>query len=310
MKVMVTGGAGFIGSHLCARLVEDGHSVICVDNLATGSITNLEGIDKHRFVFVHADVVDMTWRKVDCIYHLACPASPVHYQKNPIETTITSVSGTYNVLKMASKNKARILFTSTSEVYGDPEVHPQREDYFGNVNPIGERSCYDEGKRCAESLCGDFNRLGLADVRVARIFNTYGPKMAADDGRVVSNFITQALNNKPLTIYGKGTQTRSLCYVSDMVDGLIKLMNYKQFEGPVNLGNPNEMTMLKLAGLVLELTNSKSKTKFSGLPSDDPTKRKPDIRKAWKTLGWKPVTNIKTGLEKTIEYFQQECKKA
>ncbi|MBI5529702.1 MAG: SDR family oxidoreductase [Deltaproteobacteria bacterium] len=303
MKILVTGGAGFIGSHLCERLLADGAGVICLDNLYTGSRRSVARLKGRRFKFVKADVTRLPAMKVDRIFHLACPASPVHYQAEPIKTTLTSVVGTHRCLKLAAKNKARILFTSTSEVYGDPEVHPQREDYRGCVNPMGVRSCYDEGKRCAESLCGDFERRGLAEVRVARIFNTYGPRMAPDDGRVVSNFIIQALAGRPLTVYGDGSQTRSFCFVSDMVEGLVRLMDSPEFDGPVNLGNPAEFAVMELAEMVLRLTGSRSKIVRKPLPQDDPCRRRPDISKARRLLGWEPKVSLEEGLRETIEYF-------
>ena len=304
-KILVTGGAGFIGSNLCERLLDENCSVICLDNLFTGKIENIQHLlSNPNFEFVEHDVVDPFSAKVDEIYNLACPASPPHYQYNAIKTIKTSVLGMINMLGLAKRCKARILQASTSEVYGDPKVHPQREDYWGNVNPIGIRSCYDEGKRCAETLMMDYYRQNNVDIRIVRIFNTYGPNMAPDDGRVVSNFILQALKGEDITIYGDGTQTRSFCYVDDLVDGMIKMME-GSFIGPVNLGNPSERTILDFAKLIIELTGSKSKIIYKPLPSDDPTQRKPDITLAKEKLGWEPKVNIEEGLLKTIEYFKE-----
>ena len=304
-RILVTGGAGFIGSHLCGRLLEDGNEVICLDNFFTGSKKNIYPyLGDKNFELVRHDITKEYFAEVDYIYNLACPASPPHYQYNAIKTIKTSVLGMINMLGLAKRCKARILQASTSEVYGDPKVHPQREDYWGNVNPIGIRSCYDEGKRCAETLMMDYYRQNNVDIRIVRIFNTYGPNMAPDDGRVVSNFILQALKGEDITIYGDGTQTRSFCYVDDLVDGMIKMME-GSFIGPVNLGNPSERTILDFAKLIIELTGSKSKIIYKPLPSDDPTQRKPDITLAKEKLGWEPKVNIEEGLLKTIEYFKE-----
>ena len=309
--ILVTGGTGFLGSNLCRRLVKDGDNVICVDNNYTGSLDNiadLMGVSNFRFIEHNViEPLDL-YEKIDQIYNLACPASPRHYQgKAAIFTTKTCVLGALNMLELAKKNKARILQSSTSEVYGEPLVHPQSESYRGNVNPIGIRACYDEGKRCAESLFFDYHREEGVDIRVIRIFNTYGPNMDPNDGRVVSNFIVQALKNKDITMYGDGSQTRSFCYVSDLVDGIIKMMNNEQkFIGPVNLGNPSERTVYNLAELIINLTNSNSKIKFKPLPQDDPLQRKPDISLAKKELNWEPKVDIKEGLLKTIEYFAKK----
>ena len=306
-RILVTGGAGFVGSHLCGRLVEDGHDVLCVDNFFTGSRDNiLDLIDAPHFELMRHDVTFPIYVEVDEIYNLACPASPVHYQYDPVQTTKTSVHGAINMLGLAKRTKAKILQASTSEVYGDPEVHPQTEDYWGNVNPIGPRGCYDEGKRCAETLFFDYHRQYGVNIRVARIFNTYGPRMHPDDGRVVSNFIVQALRGKPLTIYGDGSQTRSFCYVSDLVEGLVRLMDApKEVTGPVNLGNPREMTIRELAEQVIRMTGAKSKLEQKPLPGDDPTQRCPDIGLAKKQLGWEPAVALEEGLEKTIQYFKE-----
>ena len=304
-RILVTGGAGFIGSHLCGRLLKDGNEVICLDNFFTGSKRNIYPyLENKNFELVRHDITKEYFAEVDYIYNLACPASPPHYQYNAIKTIKTSVLGMINMLGLAKRCKARILQASTSEVYGDPKVHPQREDYWGNVNPIGIRSCYDEGKRCAETLMMDYYRQNNVDIRIVRIFNTYGPNMAPDDGRVVSNFILQALKGEDITIYGDGTQTRSFCYVDDLVDGMIKMME-GSFIGPVNLGNPSERTILDFAKLIIELTGSKSKIIYKPLPSDDPTQRKPDITLAKEKLGWEPMVNIEEGLLKTIEYFKE-----
>ena len=304
-RILVTGGAGFIGSHLCGRLLEDGNEVICLDNFFTGSKKNIYPyLENKNFELVRHDITKEYFAEVDYIYNLACPASPPHYQYNAIKTIKTSVLGMINMLGLAKRCKARILQASTSEVYGDPKVHPQRENYWGNVNPIGIRSCYDEGKRCAETLMMDYYRQNNVDIRIVRIFNTYGPNMAPDDGRVVSNFILQALKGEDITIYGDGTQTRSFCYVDDLVDGMIKMME-GSFIGPVNLGNPSERTILDFAKLIIELTNSKSNIIYKPLPSDDPTQRKPDITLAKEKLGWEPKVNIEEGLLKTIEYFKE-----
>ncbi|MBR1477537.1 MAG: SDR family oxidoreductase [Lachnospiraceae bacterium] len=304
-RILVTGGAGFIGSHLCKRLVEEGNDVICLDNFFTGSKGNIEGLlDYHNFELIRHDVTEPILLEVDQIYNLACPASPVHYQYNPVKTIKTSVLGATNMLGLAKRVKARILQASTSEVYGNPAVHPQPEEYWGNVNPIGIRSCYDEGKRVAETLFFDYHRQNDVDIKVIRIFNTYGPNMNQNDGRVVSNFIVQALKGKDITIYGDGTQTRSFCYVDDLVEGMIRMMNSREgFTGPVNLGNPGEFTMLELAEKVISLTGSSSKIIYQPLPQDDPTQRKPVIDLAKKELGWEPTIMLDEGLKRTIEYF-------
>ena len=305
--ILVTGGAGFIGSHLCARLLETGAGVICVDNFYTGSKDNILGLLDHpHFEVMRHDVTFPLYVEVDEIYNLACPASPVHYQYDPVQTTKTSVHGAINMLGLAKRTGAKILQASTSEVYGDPEVHPQTEDYRGRVNPIGPRGCYDEGKRCAETLFFDYYRQHALNIRVARIFNTYGPNMHPSDGRVVSNFIVQALQGQDLTLYGDGGQTRSFCYVDDLADGLIRLMNAPDaVTGPVNLGNPNEFTILELAELVIEMTGAKSKIVKMPLPQDDPMQRCPDISLAKKELGWQPTIQLRDGLAKTIAYFQR-----
>lgn len=305
-RILVTGGAGFIGSHLCARLVNEGNDVLCIDNFFTGSKSNIEPLlDKHNFELIRHDVTKELLVEVDQIYNLACPASPVHYQYNPVKTMKTSVMGAINMLGLAKRVKARILQASTSEVYGNPNVHPQPEEYWGNVNPVGIRSCYDEGKRAAETLFFDYRRQNNVDIKVIRIFNTYGPNMNANDGRVVSNFIVQALKGEDITIYGDGTQTRSFCYVDDLVDGMIRMMNSRDgFTGPVNLGNPQEFTMLALAEKVIKFTGSKSKIVYQPLPQDDPTQRKPVIDLAKKELDWEPKISLDEGLAKTIEYFR------
>ena len=310
-RILITGGAGFIGSHLCERLLNEGNEVICLDNFFTGSKENIRHLlDNNRFELVRHDVTKEYYAEVDQIYNMACPASPPHYQYNPIKTIKTSVLGVTNMLGLAKRCRATILQASTSEVYGNPLVHPQTEDYWGNVNPIGIRSCYDEGKRCAETLMMDYHRQNNVDTRIIRIFNTYGPNMDPNDGRVVSNFIVQALQNKDITMYGDGTQTRSFCYVSDLVDGIVKMMNNEQkFIGPVNLGNPSERTVYDLAELIIKLTNSNSKIKFAPLPQDDPLQRKPDISLAKKELCWEPKVDIEEGLLKTIEYFAKKIKK-
>jgi UDP-glucuronate decarboxylase len=303
-KIAVTGGAGFIGSHLCERLLNEGNEVICIDNFFTGSKQNIVHlINNPYFEVIRHDVEESILLEVDEIYNLACPASPIHYQFDPVKTIKTSVMGAINMLDIAKRCKAKILQASTSEVYGDPQIHPQPEEYRGNVNPIGVRACYDEGKRCAESLFFDYHREYGVDIRVVRIFNTYGPNMAINDGRVVSNFIIQALQNKDITIYGDGSQSRSFCYVDDLVDGMIKMMN-STHTGPINLGNPDEFTMLELANIIISLTNSKSKIVFKPLPQDDPKQRQPDISKAKKYLNWQPNIKLKDGLIKTIEYFK------
>lgn len=303
--VLVTGGAGFIGSHLCERLLDLGHEVICVDNCYTGNKRNIYHLLKHpRFEFMRHDVTFALYVEVSQIYNLACPASPIHYQRDPVQTTKTSVHGAINMLGLAKRVGARILQASTSEIYGDPDVHPQTEDYHGNVNPIGPRSCYDVGKRCAETLCFDYNRQHDVDIKVARIFNTYGPKMHMQDGRVVSNFIVQTLSNEPITIYGKGNQTRSFCFVSDLVEGLIKLMNSPHdFHGPVNLGNPNEVSILELAKKLATLCGKEEQLIFQDLPEDDPKRRKPDISLAKDKLNWAPGVTLEDGLQQTVDYF-------
>lgn len=308
-RILVTGGAGFIGSHLCERLLREGNEVICLDNYFTGSKSNIVHLLKSPyFELIRHDITHPYYVEVDEIYNLACPASPIHYQYNPIKTIKTSVMGSINMLGLAKRIKAKILQASTSEVYGDPEVHPQPENYWGNVNPIGVRSCYDEGKRCAESLFLNYHRQNNVNIRVVRIFNTYGPRMHPNDGRVVSNFIVQALKNDPITIFGDGTQTRSFQYVDDLLEGMIRMMNTSDnFTGPVNLGNPNEFSMLELANEVLSITGSKSKIVFHPLPEDDPTQRKPDISLAKEKLsGWEPVVQLEDGLKKTIAYFEDK----
>lgn len=307
MRILITGGAGFIGSHLCERLVNEKNDVVCLDNYFTGSKDNIRHLmDDHHFEVVRHDVVEPILLEVDQIYNLACPASPVHYQYNPVKTIKTSVMGMINMLGMAKRVKARILQASTSEVYGDPNVHPQTEDYWGHVNPIGIRSCYDEGKRTAETLCYDYKRQNKVEIRVARIFNTYGPRMALDDGRVVSNLIVQALRKQPLTIYGDGSQTRSFCFVDDLVEGLIRLMNSDYNDTPVNLGNPHEVTILELANIVNEMAGEKQPIMHKPLPQDDPTRRCPDITLAKRVLNWLPTTHLKDGLEKTLKYFTEK----
>jgi UDP-glucuronate decarboxylase len=304
-RVLVTGGAGFLGSFLCERLLGEGHEVVCVDNFFTGSRRNVSHLlDDRSFEIIRHDVTFPLYIEVDEIYNLACPASPVHYQFDPVQTTKTSVHGAINMLGLAKRVRAKILQASTSEVYGDPEVHPQTEDYWGRVNPIGLRSCYDEGKRCAETLFFDYWRQHRLRIKVARIFNTYGPRMRPDDGRVISNFIVQALQNQPITVYGNGQQSRSFCYVNDLIDGLVRLMQTADdVTGPINLGNPVEFTMLELANLVIELTGSRSKIKFLPLPADDPRQRQPDIGCALRELNWKPRIALRDGLAKTIAYF-------
>lgn len=309
-RILITGGAGFIGSHLSEKLLNDGNDVICLDNFFTGSKNNIRHLIGHnRFELVRHDVILEYLAEVDQIYNLACPASPIHYQYNPIKTVKTSVMGIINMLGLAKRCKATILQASTSEVYGDPHIHPQVESYWGNVNPIGIRSCYDEGKRCAETLMMDYHRQNNVDIRIARIFNTYGPRMAVNDGRVVSNFIVQALKNEPITVYGDGSQTRAFCYVSDMVEALIRLMNNNDnFIGPVNLGNPHEFTILNFAELIIKLTNSNSEIIFKELPKDDPIQREPDISLAKEKLNWEPTVGIEDGLKATIEYFENILK--
>ena len=304
-RVLVTGGAGFVGSHLCEMLLQQGHDVLCVDNFYTSSRRGiLHLLDNKRFELIRHDVTFPLYVEVDQIYNLACPASPVHYQRDPVQTTKTSVHGAINMLGLAKRLRARILQASTSEVYGDPSQHPQTEEYWGNVNPVGIRSCYDEGKRCAETLFFDYYRQHELRIKVARIFNTYGPRMHPNDGRVVSNFVVQALRGHDITIFGDGQQTRSFCYVSDLVDGLMRLMNSEDgVTGPINLGNPAEFTMRELAEIVVELTGSSSKIAFRPLPSDDPRQRQPDITKAREILGWEPKVALRDGLKTTIEFF-------
>ena len=304
-KILVTGGAGFIGSHLCARLLRQSDAVLCVDNFSTGFRRNIEPLLDHPdFELLRHDMVQPVYAEVDQIYNLACPASPVHYQADPVRTTKTSVLGALNVLEVARRLRIPVLQASTSEVYGDPQVHPQREAYCGNVNPIGPRACYDEGKRCAESLFFDYHRQYRLPIRIVRIFNTYGPNMHPDDGRVVSNFIVQALRGKDITIYGDGSQTRSFCYVDDLVEALLRMMNAERgVTGPVNLGNPGEFTIKELAHLVIELANSSSRIVYRDLPVDDPRQRRPDISKAREVLGWQPTIDLREGLRRTIDYF-------
>ena len=303
-RILVTGGAGFIGSHLCERLLKEGSEVICLDNFFTGRKENIAHLlDNPNFEIIRHDVIEPVLLEVDQIYNLACPASPVHYQYNPVKTIKTNIMGTLNMLGLAKRVRARILQASTSEVYGDPKVHPQTESYWGNANPIGLRACYDEGKRCAESLMFAYHRQNGVDIRVVRIFNTYGPRMLENDGRVVSNFIVQALRNQDITVYGEGSQTRSFCYIDDMVDGFIKMMNHDDLVGPVNLGNPGEFTVLELANMVKRLTSSSSKIVYKPLPQDDPVQRRPDISLAKETLGWRPLIGLEEGLLRSIEYF-------
>lgn len=307
MRILITGGAGFLGSHLSERLLLEGHEVVCMDNFFTGRKSNIEHLlDNPYFELVRHDVVDPFKLEVDQIYNLACPASPVHYQHNPIKTTKTSVMGAINCLGLAKRVNARVFQASTSEVYGDPSVHPQPESYWGNVNTVGIRSCYDEGKRCAETLFFDYHRQNQVDIRVVRIFNTYGPRMLADDGRVVSNFIVQALQGRDITVYGEGHQTRSFCYVDDLIEGFLGLMNQDQVVGPMNIGNPREFTILELAHKVIELTDSKSQLVYRPMPEDDPKQRQPDITQARDVLGWEPKIQLEAGLKKTIEYFAQQ----
>ncbi len=308
MRILVTGGAGFLGSHLCERLLEDGHDVLCLDNLFTGFKENIRHLsERPQFEFMRHDVVDPFKVEVDRIFNLACPASPIHYQYNPIKTVKTSVMGAINVLGLARRLKCRVLQASTSEVYGDPSVHPQPETYWGSVNPIGIRSCYDEGKRCAETLFFDYHRQNRVDIRVARIFNTYGPRMHPFDGRVVSNFIVQALRNEPITLYGDGSQTRSFCYVDDLVDGFVRLMNQTDTVGPINLGNPREFTIRELAERVISMTGSASEIHFQPLPQDDPLQRRPDISLAREYLSWEPKIQLEDGLKRTIRYFSEHA---
>ena len=306
MRILITGGAGFIGSHLCERLVSEGHEVLCLDNFFTGRRENIVGLlDNPRFELIRHDVIEPILLEVDQIYNLACPASPIHYQYNPVKTVKTSVMGTINMLGLAKRVHARILQASTSEVYGDPLVHPQPESYWGNVNPIGLRSCYDEGKRLAETLMMDYHRQNKVDTRIARIFNTYGPRMLENDGRVVSNFVVQALRGESLTIYGEGNQTRSFCYVTDLLEGLIRLMNAEDLHAPVNLGNPTEFTIKELASEVINICGGSSNMKSLPLPEDDPKQRKPDISQAQAKLGWTPTVQLRDGLEKTVAYFRE-----
>jgi UDP-glucuronate decarboxylase len=307
MRILVTGGAGFLGSHLCERLLREGHEVICLDNFFTGRRKNIHAyLADQNFELLRHDVVEPLLLEVDRIYHLACPASPVHYQYNPVKTIKTNVLGTHNMLGLAKRTRARFLLASTSEVYGDPKVHPQTEDYWGNVNPIGIRSCYDEGKRVAETFTMDYHRQNRVDIRIIRIFNTYGPRMLPDDGRVVSNFIVQALKGEDITVYGDGSQTRSFCYVDDLIDGMVRMMGSESFTGPVNLGNPEEFTILALAKKIIAMTGSRSKIVFKPLPSDDPTQRQPDIGLAKQKLGWQPKVTVDEGFKTTIDYFKKE----
>ena len=311
-RILITGGAGFIGSHLCERLLKEGNDVICLDNYFTGSKDNVRHLlDNHNFELVRHDLIEPYYAEVDEIYNLACPASPVHYQYNPIKTTKTSVMGAINMLGLAKRTRAKILQASTSEVYGDPAEHPQREDYWGNVNPIGVRSCYDEGKRCAETLFMDYYRQNKVRIKIIRIFNTYGPRMHPNDGRVVSNFIVQALQGQDITIYGDGSQSRSFQYVDDLIEAMVRMMDTPDdFTGPVNIGNPGEFTMLELAEKILHMTVSRSKLQFLPLPADDPKQRRPDITLASERLGgWRPVVTLDEGLEKTIEYFRRIIEK-
>jgi UDP-glucuronate decarboxylase len=307
MRILITGGAGFLGSHLCDRLIGQGHDILCMDNFFTGRKKNIEHLLGHsRFELIRHDVTDPFKFEVDRIYNLACPASPPHYQYNPIKTTKTSVMGAIHCLGLAKRVKARVFQASTSEVYGDPTVHPQPESYWGNVNPIGRRSCYDEGKRCAETLFFDYHRENGVDIRVVRIFNTYGPRMNPDDGRVVSNFIVQALRGQDITVYGEGSQTRSFCYVDDLVEGFLRLMEQEKTVGPINIGNPGEFTMLELAELILKKVGGRSKIVHQDLPADDPKQRQPDITLAKKYLDWQPTVPLEQGIEKTIDYFRGE----
>jgi UDP-glucuronate decarboxylase len=305
-RILITGGAGFLGSHLCEYYAEKGSDVICVDNFFSGSKDNIRHLISHpHFELLRHDIIHPLFVEVDQIFHLACPASPVHYQYNAIKTIKTNIMGTINMLGLAKRTKARILLASTSEVYGDAQVHPQSESYWGYVNPIGPRSCYDEGKRAAETLMMDYHRQNKTDIKIVRIFNTYGPRMALDDGRVVSNFIVQALENKPLTLYGDGTQTRSFCYVSDLISGLVRMMDTESFAGPVNMGNPDEISILELANKIIHLTGSSSGIVHEPLPHDDPVQRCPDISLAQERLHWQPQTNLEDGLHKTASYFRR-----
>ena len=305
-RILITGGAGFLGSHLCERLLKEGNDILCLDNFFTGSKNNIAHLMGHtHFEVIRHDIINPIFVEVDEIYNLACPASPVHYQFNPIKTIKTNVMGAINVLGIAKRTKAKILQASTSEVYGDPDIHPQIESYWGRVNPIGLRSCYDEGKRAAECLMMDYRRQNAVNTKIVRIFNTYGPRMAVNDGRVVSNFIVQALQGNDMTVYGDGSHTRSFCYCDDLIDGLIRMMNTPEdFSGPVNIGNPGEFTILQLAQMIIELTGSSSKIDYQPLPADDPKQRRPDILFAQKQLGWQPKTTLKEGLISTIQYFR------
>ena len=304
-RVLVTGGAGFIGSHLCKRLLNEGNDVLCLDNFFTGSKSNIvDLLNRKNFELLRHDVTQPVLLEIDQIYHFACPASPVHYQYNPVKTIKTNVMGTINMLGLAKRVRARVMLASTSEVYGDPKVHPQTEDYWGHVNPIGIRSCYDEGKRVAETLMMDYHRQNKVDIKIIRIFNTYGPNMAPNDGRVVSNFIMQALKKEEITIYGEGNQTRSFCYIDDLIEGTIRMMNSNNFTGPVNIGNPHEFTIIDLAKKVKKMTGSKSKIKFQPLPPDDPIQRQPDITLIKNKLGWQPKVSLDEGLKNTIAYFE------
>jgi UDP-glucuronate decarboxylase len=304
-RVLVTGGAGFIGSHLCKRLLNEGNDVLCLDNFFTGSKSNIvDLLNRKNFELLRHDVTQPVLLEIDQIYHFACPASPVHYQYNPVKTIKTNVMGTINMLGLAKRVRARVMLASTSEVYGDPKVHPQTEDYWGHVNPIGIRSCYDEGKRVAETLMMDYHRQNKVDIKIIRIFNTYGPNMAPNDGRVVSNFIIQALKNDDITIYGEGNQTRSFCYIDDLIEGTIRMMSSDNFTGPVNIGNPHEFPIIDLAKKVLDLTGSKSKIKYQPLPPDDPIQRQPDITLIKNKLGWQPKVSLDEGLKNTIAYFE------
>jgi len=310
MRILVTGGAGFIGSHLCERILNEGHEVICLDNFFTGRRENIAPLlENPRFELIRHDVIEPILLEVDQIYNLACPASPIHYQYNPVKTVKTNVMGTINMLGMAKRVRARILQASTSEVYGDPNVHPQKEDYWGHVNPIGLRACYDEGKRVAETLLMDYHRQNNVDIRIARIFNTYGTRMLENDGRVVSNFVVQALNGRELTVYGTGEQTRSFCYVDDLVEGLIRLMNKDDVDGPVNLGNPGEFTIKELAEEIAALCGISAAIKYEPLPQDDPRQRQPDITRAKELLGWEPTIPLRDGLQRTIAYFSERLGK-
>ena len=305
-RILITGGAGFLGSHLCDHLIQQGADIVCIDNFFSGHKDNIRHLFGHPyFELIRHDVIHPLFVEVDRIYHLACPASPIHYQQNAIKTVKTNVMGTINMLGLAKRTRARILLASSSEVYGDAQVHPQTEDYWGNVNPIGIRSCYDEGKRVAETLMMDYHRQNRVDIRIIRIFNTYGPRMAVDDGRVVSNFIVQALKGEPLTVYGDGSQTRSFCYVSDLIEAMSRAMNVEGLSGPLNLGNPAEATIMELAEKVIRLTGGRSKVEFRPLPADDPTRRRPDITLAREKLGWEPKVGLDEGLERTIAHFRE-----